>query len=128
MVQRYNACYLKFDRIWSCRKYFRYTSSFDRSATSSSFSCMSNLVLDSPLCRATAPQLHPLLLLLPDGVRFSCCSPIALHFNCCSPIESTSAATRCLRLVQLQLLDCICFGCCPPIAFALLLLLDCVRL
>jgi len=36
--------------------------------------------------------LHSLQLLLPDGVRFSCCSPIA----------STSA-------------DCVCFSCCSPI-------------
>ena len=53
---------------------------------------------------STAPRLCPLRLLLPDCVRFSCCSPIAsIHFNCCSPFASASAAAHCLRQLRLLL-------------------------
>ena len=64
------------------------------------------------------PRLHPLQLLLPDCVRFSCSSPIAsaacsliasasaaapdyVHFRACSPIVSASAAAPGLRPFQL---------------------------
>ena len=103
-------------------------------ATSPSFAYVSNPTPDSSLCRAAAPRLHqsaaphlrPLRLLLPDCIRFSCCSPIAsasaaaprLHplqrmvpdcvrFSCCSPITSASAAAPRLRPLQLLLTDCI---------------------
>ena len=88
-----------------------------------------NPVPDSSLCRAAAPRLRRLQLLLPDCVGFSCCSPrdcldllqfllssrlalqlllaACVHFSCCS------------RLRPFQLLpDCIRFGCCSPIASA----------
>ena len=81
---------------------------FARSATSPSFTYVSNLVLDSSLCRAAAPQLRPLQLLLPDCICFSCCSPIA---------SASTAAPR-LRPLQLLLSICVRFGCCSP---------DCVR-
>ena len=56
---------------------------------------------------------------LRQGVRFSCCSPIALiRFNCCSPFASASAAARHLCLLQLLLPDCVRFNC-SPIASAL---------
>ena len=44
-----------------------------------------------------APRLHPLQLLLPACV----------HFSCCSLFASASTAPR-LRLLQLLLPDCIC--------------------
>ena len=79
---------------------------FTRSATSPSFAYVSNSAPDSSLSE----------LLLPDCVRFSCCSPIAsIRFNCCSPFESASVAARHL---------CLSFSCycvhynCSPIAFA----------
>ena len=112
-------------------KYIIITSSFTHfahSATSLSFTYVSNLVPDSSLCRAAAPRLRPLQLLLPDCVRFSCCSPIAsasaaaprlrphqlllavcVRFSCCSLIADGP--------FQL-LLDCVCFNCCCPIASA----------
>ena len=127
-----------------------YTSSFARfarsatSATSPSFANVSNLVLDSSLCRAAAPRLRPLQLLLlvrlhrsvstaaelsacirfccfsrlrpfqlvPDCVRFGCCSPNAsastllpdgVCFVCCSPIASASTAACRLRPLRLLL-------------------------
>ena len=64
-------------------------------------------------------------LLLPDCVRSSCCSPIALirfkllflvsvRFSCCcSPLASASAALS-PRFQQLP--DCVRFNCCSPIA------------
>ena len=62
----------------------------------------------------TAPDSSPSELLLPDCVRFSCCSPIALiRFNCCSPFASASAAARHLCLLQLLLPDCVRFNCSP---------------
>ena len=88
------------------------TSSFAHSATSPSFTYVSNLVPDSSLCRAAAPRLHPLQLLLPDCVRFSCCLPLAsasaaapdcVRFGCCSPIASASTAAPRLRPLQLLL-------------------------
>ena len=80
----------------------------------------------------SAPDSSPSKLLLPDCVRFSCCSPIAsihfidplqllfpvcVRFRCCSPLVSASAATPRLRPFQL-LPDCVCFGCCSSIASA----------
>ena len=53
-------------------------------------------------------------LLLPDCVRFSCCSPQdcrSIRFNCCSPFASASAAAPRLRSLQLLLPD---FNCSPP--------------
>ena len=40
----------------------------------------------------TAPQLHPLQLLLADYIHFSCCSLIASSSACYSSIASSSAA------------------------------------
>ena len=88
-----------------------------RSATSLSFAYVSNPVLDSSLCRATAPRLCPLQLPLPVCVHFSCCSLIAsssaaacdrrcVCFSCCSPIASASTAAPRLHPLQLQLPDC----------------------
>ena len=112
------------------------------SATSPSFTYVSNLAPNSSLCRAAAPRLcplqlllrdciDPLQLLLPICVRFS--SPIAaaarhlcplqlllatcVRFSCCSPIASTSAAAPRLRPLQL-LPDCVRFSCCSPIPSA----------
>ena len=51
------------------------TSSFARSATSPSFAYVSNPASDSSLCRAAAPRLRPLQLLLPD-----CIDPLS---DCC---------------------------------------------
>ena len=98
------------------------------SATPPSFAYMSYPALDSSLCRAAAPRLclcspivsasaaaprlHPLQLLLPDCVRFCCCSPLAsIRFNCYSPIASASAAARHLRPLQLLFPDCVRFSC-----------------
>ena len=62
----------------------------------------------------SAPDSSLSELLLPDCVRFSCCSPIAsIHFDCCSPFASASAAARHLCLVQLLLPDCVRFNCSP---------------
>ena len=104
---------------------------FACSATSPSFTYVSNPAPDSSLCRAATPHLRPLQLLFPDC---GCCSPIAststaprllplqlllpdcIHFNC-SPIASASAVAP--RLHPLQLLpDCVHFSCCSPIASA----------
>ena len=114
------------------------TSSFARFARSAT----------SPLCRAAAPQLRPLQLLLPARlhrsastaaphlyplqlllaacVRFSCCSrlrlfqllPICVRFGCSSPIASASAAAPRLCPLQLLLPDCVHSGCCSPIVSA----------
>ena len=77
---------------------------------------------DSSLCRAAAPRLHPLQLLLPARlhqsvsttaelpacIRFSCCSPLASAFSCCSRLrpfqllpDCVSAAAPRLRPLQL---------------------------
>ena len=62
----------------------------------------------------SAPDSSLSELLLPDCVRFSCCSPIAsIRFDCCSPFASASAAARHLCLLQLLLPDCVCFNCSP---------------
>ena len=108
--------------------------------TTSSFTYMSNPVLDSCCLHRSAstaaPQLCPLQLLLPDCVCFNCCSLIAsvstalrlrplqllLHdcarFNCCSPITSASAAAPRKCPVQLLLPDCVRFDCFSLIASA----------
>ena len=79
---------------------------------------------------ASAPRLHPLQLLFPDCVRFSCCSLIASasaaapRFSFCSSIASTSASAPRLRPLQLLLPDCstagapycVRFSFCSPIA------------
>ena len=92
-----------------CVNYTIPTSSFarfTRSATSPSFTYLSNPVPSSSLCRAAAPQLRPLQLLLPDCIDpLQLLLPICVRFNC-SPIVSTSAA----------LPDCVRFNCCSPIA------------
>ena len=49
---------------------------FAHSATSPSSAYVSNPPPDSSLCRAAAPRLRPLQLLLPDCVQFNCCSAI----------------------------------------------------
>ena len=103
-----------------------YTSSFTRfahSATSPLFAYVSNLALDSALCRAAAPRLCPLQLLLPDSIRSTSNAAPRLHllqllladcihFSCCSPIVSTSTAPR-LHPLQLLLPDCVHFNCSP---------------
>ena len=88
----------------------------------SSFAYVSNPVLDSSLCRAAAPQLRPLQLLLPADcidllqlllpicIRFSCCSLLASASAAACSIASISTAPR-LHLFQL-LPDCVRFGCC----------------
>ena len=108
---------------------------------------MSSPAPDSSLCRAAAPRLRllqlllpdyidPLQLLLPDCIRFSCCSllasasavalrlrplqlllPDCVRFNC-SPIASTSAVAPRLRPLQLLLPDRVRFNCCSLIAHA----------
>ena len=95
------------------------TSSFAHcacSATSPSFPYMSNPALDSSLCRAAAPRLRPLQLLLPDCIGpLQLLLPVGVHFSCCTPIVSTSAAACRLRPLQLLLPNCVRFGCCSPI-------------
>ena len=44
------------------------------------------LLLPISSASTATPRLHPLQLLLPDCVRFNCCSPDCVCFNCCSPI------------------------------------------
>ena len=96
-----------------------YTSGFARSATSPSFTYVSNLAPDSTLCRAAAPRLYPsastaaphlrpLQLLLPDSLRPLQLLPDCVGFGCCSPIASTSTAAP--RFVP--------FNFCSPIASA----------
>ena len=67
--------------------------SFTCSATSPSFTYMSNPAPVSSLCRAAAPRLHPLQLLLPD-----CIDPLR---DCCTPFPSASAAAHHLRQLRL---------------------------
>ena len=77
---------------------------------------MSNLAPDSSLCRAAAPRLRPLQLLLPD-----CIDLLQLQAApCLRPLQLLLAACVCLtapRLHPLQLLlpDCVHFVCCSPI-------------
>ena len=103
---------------------------FARLATSPSFACVSNLAPDSSLCRAAAPrfasasaavpQLRPFQLLHSDCVR---CSPLTatsslrllpdcVRFGCCSPIAIASTAAPRLRPLQLLLPDRFRFDCC----------------
>ena len=98
-----------------------------RDVTSPSFSYVSNPAPDSSLCRATAPRLRPLQLLLPDCIDpLQLLLPDCIRFSCCSPLASASAAAP--RLHPLQLLpDCICFGCCSRLRPLQLLLPDCIR-
>ena len=122
--------------VYTDKTYLCITSSFARFAslvTCPSFAYVSNPAPDSSLCRAVAPsasaaapRLCPLQLLLPDCIRFSCCSPIVsasaaaprlhplqlllpdcIRFSCCSPIVSASAAAPRLHLLQLLLPNCI---------------------
>ena len=95
---------------------------------------MSNPAPASSLCRAAAPRLRPLQLLLaacvrfesaaapgPDCIRFNCCSPFASASSCCSPIAPASAAAAaCLPLASASAAapDRVRFGCCSPIASA----------
>ena len=104
---------------------------FTRSATSPSFVYVSNPVPDSSLCRAAAPRLRRLQLLLPArlprSVSIAAELPSCIRFSCCSPLASTSAAAL-SRLRPFQLLtDCVRFGCCSPIASASNLLPNGVR-
>ena len=116
--------------------YIMYTSSFAhfaRSATSPSFAYVSNLVPDSSLCRAAAPRLRPLQLLLPVRLHRSVSTVMLLS----SRLASASAAARRLRSLQLLLSiasisaallpDCVRFGYCSPIASASTLLPNGVR-
>ena len=75
---------------------------------------------DSSLCRVLLPDLHPLQLLLPDCVR---CSPLAsasslqllpdcIRFGCCSAIAIASTAAPRLCPLQLLLPDHVRFDCC----------------
>ena len=50
----------------------------------------------------TAPRLRPLQLLLPNCIRFSCCSPTAPASACCSRIVRFR-----LRPLQLLLPECV---------------------
>ena len=76
-----------------------------------------SVALDSSLCRAAAPRLRPLQLLL----------PVRLH-------QSASIAAPCLHPLQLLLAACVCFSCssrlcpfnCSPIASTLAAAPDCV--
>ena len=102
---------------------------------------VSNPAPDSSLCRAAAPRLRPLQLLLaacirfesaaapwPDCVCLDCCSPFVSASSCCSPIAPVSAAAACsllastsaaaprLRPLRLLLPSCVRFDCCSPIA------------
>ena len=107
-VQQYrtlNAHVLKFAIIKKTSSFAR----FARSATSPSFAYLSNLVPDSSLCRAAAPRLRPLQLLLAACVRFESAAapgPDCIRFNCCSPGRPV-----CVRF-QLLLPDCARFSCC----------------
>ena len=80
------------------------TSSFARSATSPSFAYVSNPVPDSSLCRAAAPRLRPLQLLLLARLHRSVSTaaelPACIHFT---PLTSASVAS----------LDCVRFNWCP---------------
>ena len=78
------------------------TSSFARSATSPSFAYMSNPAPDNSLCRAAAPRLRPLQLLLHDCINLPqlLATPVNLH-----PLRLLPAA-------------CVCFSCCSAIASA----------
>ena len=82
-----------------------YTSSFARFAHSATSPSLSNPAPDSSLCRAAAPRLHPLQLLLLDCICFSCCSP--LH-----------TARLCTLRLLLLIPNCVCFNCCSPIVSA----------
>jgi len=55
----------------------------------------------------TVLRLHPVQLLLPICILFSCCSPIVSASACCSPIVSASPATPRLCPLQLLLLKCV---------------------
>ena len=85
---------------------------------------VSNLAPDDFLCRAVAPRLRPLQLLLAACIQSSYCSPTVsasttprlcllrlllpncIRFNCCSPVASTSTAAPRLCPLQLLLPDC----------------------
>ena len=82
-----------------------------------------NPVPNSSLCRAAAPRLRRLQLLLPArlprSASISAELPSCIRFSCCSPLASTSAAALdCVRTPFQLLPDCIRFGCCSPIASA----------
>ena len=106
---------------------------------------VSNPALDSSLCRAAAPRLRPLQLLLAACVRFesagSCYSlarlhplqllpPVCVHFqlllpmidcarfSCCCMLAACVRFSCCSRSRPLWLLlpDCVRFDCCSPIA------------
>ena len=82
------------------------------SATSPSFTYVSNLAPNSSLCRAAAPRLRPLQLLLRD-----CIDPLQLLLPVCVRFSSPiAAAARHLCPLQLLLATCIRFSCCSPIA------------
>ena len=81
---------------------------------------------DNSLCRAAAPRLHPLQLLLAACVCFSCCSLLAsasaaarrlCPLQLLLSIVCVSTAPR-LRPLQLLLPDCVLFNCSSPIASA----------
>ena len=98
---------------------------------------VSNPVPGSSLCRAAAPRLRPLQLLLPARLHRSVSTVMLLS----SRLASASAAARrcCSRLHPFQLLlsiasvstallhDCVRFGYCSPIASASILLPNGVR-
>ena len=60
------------------------------SASAAALNCVRFDCFPIASASAAAPPIVSASTLLPDGVRFVCCSPIAV--NCCSPIASASAA------------------------------------
>ena len=115
--------------LWATSSFAR----FARSATSPRSPTVSNPAPDSSLCRAAAPRLRPLQLLLaacvrfesavapgPDCIRFNCCSPFTSASSCCSPIAPASAAAACLPLASASAAvpDHVRFSCCSPIVSA----------
>ena len=87
--------------------------------------CLASTSLAWP--NTTAPQLHPLHLLLPNCVPFSyhsliaspsAATPNCIPFSCCSPIASPWAAAPRLHPLELLLPDCVRFTCCFPIVSA----------
>ena len=106
---------------------------FARSATSPSFAYVSNPVPDSSLCRAAAPRLRPLQLLLSARLHRSVSTVILLSSRLAS---ASAAALVCVRFsctasrlcpFRLLLPDCVHFNSAPQWRPLRLLLPDCFR-
>ena len=69
---------------------------------------------DSSLCSRS----RPLRLLLPDCVRFNCCSPIASASTAAPRLRPLQLLLARLRPLQLLLPDCVRFNCCSPASTA----------